>query len=275
MGQRLVLSIVYGDNDTDTERAVGYYHWSGYTDSGMATTAKALEYINDVFESMKSLDRHNWHKDVDLCGVAIKALEHTGAGINDDERTEINQLYPQFAKYKIQDAVDRNEGLISVTPHRIEETLGYGENFATIYLTDNTVYVRDLFIKDYDPDEYNKSYDDEMLNCYYDKRIARIRWCKDSISDHPKLDHFDQDEYPSYKDAYEALVRDGFVKDIENIEDDDLPTKFDDLPLIEMDISDKISFDAFKKFYSEIGDSVFNGITLFRTPDGCVYSWLC
>ena len=106
MGQRLNISI----QKEGWVLANAYYHWSAYTTDAFELTKKIIEYYQQVkgnFTSSREL--------------AVRLLEHTGAGINVDEHTRICHDR-QLKKLRYLTATDRSSGLVAVTQEGLKET---------------------------------------------------------------------------------------------------------------------------------------------------------
>lgn len=127
MGQRLNVEIV----SNGKLLANAYYHWDAYTGISLQRTDDILNKLNEIRESVKD--------DLDL---AIKLLESTGAGINAEERNYI-LADPELSKYlPINDCVDRNEGIISITKESMLNTRHWEEGRVTIDIRKKTILFR-------------------------------------------------------------------------------------------------------------------------------------
>lgn len=115
MGQRLNIEIT----DNGNVLANAYYHWSGYTDSAIYLTS----------EIIKQMKFTQFIQDKGVKAIAL--LEHTGAGMNEEEMKKAKELYNR----PFNPASDRNGGLISVSPEGIEDTRRWEEARVTIDLT--------------------------------------------------------------------------------------------------------------------------------------------
>lgn len=119
MGQRLNVEI----KNRGHLLANAYYHWSGYTGTAVCLTMIVLSKISED-ETLRSKCR-------DTREYAIRLLEETGAGISVREREETKK-FPRLKQYKIQDAVDRNKGLIAITKSGMQETRKWEEARTTV-----------------------------------------------------------------------------------------------------------------------------------------------
>lgn len=116
MGQRLNLEI---HNDGEL-LANAYYHWSAYTSS-------SLSILEDVLKAYKK------SKEIDPLKIAVEILHETGAGINETERSLIEKdTSGRFVGIDFHDAINRNEGLLSVTVSGMEDTRKFEEGRVTV-----------------------------------------------------------------------------------------------------------------------------------------------
>ena len=116
MGQRLNVEVCY-DGEV---LANAYYHWSAYTSTSVAI-------LEDVIEA------YNNRTEINPLRVAIEILQHTGAGVNENERTRItDDKDGKYAGIEFQDAVNRNEGVLAVTEEGIKETRRWEEGRVTV-----------------------------------------------------------------------------------------------------------------------------------------------
>ncbi len=91
--------------------------------------------------------------------TAVKLLEITGAGVNAEERANINKELNRFGHIKFKDAINRNRGLLAVTENGVELTRYWEEGRVTIDLRSETVDFGALWY--WEPDEYRKDYLEE------------------------------------------------------------------------------------------------------------------
>ena len=101
--------------------------------------------------------------DLDL---AIRLLESTGAGINDVERNYI-LADPELSKYlPINDCIDRNEGILSITQEGMQNTRYWEEGRVTIDIGKRTILFRvywELTKEEYLDDSFRDPEDYEQL----------------------------------------------------------------------------------------------------------------
>lgn len=129
MGQRLNIQIEANDTDTNETKVLAncYYHWSGYTSS-------AMELVNEIVESgIYKLDI------LDPVEKAIRLLEATGAGLAEDELTELYNT----PKYKV--STNRNDGLIAISEEGTNRVAEWEESRVTINLTTGSINMSDMF----------------------------------------------------------------------------------------------------------------------------------
>lgn len=145
MGQRLNIEIL----DGETLLANSYYHWSAYTSSAIHLTAQI---INTFYSSL--------HKtDTSLRTTAIRLLESTGAGYDAEERFRIEQSEDEFLKnLKVNDCIDRNRGILSVTEEGMNDTRSWEEGRVSIDISSKLVYFN--VYSEIEDDEWDDYYDD-------------------------------------------------------------------------------------------------------------------
>lgn len=104
MGQRLNIEITKNGNVL----ANSYYHWSAYSDCALNITTKIIMEYDYIKRNLET--SHN----EDLL-FAIKLLEETGAGMNEEEMAIAKEKigYDEFIKFK--ECKNRNEGIIAIT----------------------------------------------------------------------------------------------------------------------------------------------------------------
>lgn len=118
MGQRLNLEI----RKKGKVLANSYYHWSAYT-------ASAFEILDAAYAYLVTHP-----KESDLL-KAIHALEATGAGLEPEEFIYAGSRRDLCNK-KFNKAVDRNEGLLAISPRGIQDTIDWAEETAIIDITE-------------------------------------------------------------------------------------------------------------------------------------------
>ena len=151
MGQRLNIEIV----SNGKLLANAYYHWDAYTGISLQRTDDILNKLNEIKGSAKD--------DLDL---AIKLLESTGAGINAEERNYI-LADPELSKYlPINNCVNRNEGILSITKEGMKNTRLWEEGRVTIDIRKRTILFRvywELTKEEYLDDSFHDPGDYEQL----------------------------------------------------------------------------------------------------------------
>lgn len=156
MGQRLNIEIV----SNEKLLANAYYHWDAYTGMSLQRTDDILNKLNEIKESVKD--------DLDL---AIKLLESTGAGINAEEKNYI-LADPKLSKYlPINDCVDRNEGILSITKESTQNTRYWEEGRVIIDIGKRTILFRiywELTKEDYLDEYYDMEHYEQLPTIDYD-----------------------------------------------------------------------------------------------------------
>ena len=165
MGQRLVIHIF----NNEEELANAYYHWSAYTDSSIITTLQ----ITAVYDDLK-------RKISDKKLLAIKLLEATGAGFNENDMKKVKEIYPNK---KFNPCTDRNEGLIAVTEDSMEESTQWEEGSVKINLDSETICFDVLWEETIDDLMCDVDYVEELSKEEYEKEAKKI------IEDIEKLDY--------------------------------------------------------------------------------------
>lgn len=122
MGERLNIEI-YNNGKI---LANCYYHWSGYSDSAIELTLKALKNISDI--------KHTYGYGV--LG-AVKMLESTGAGLQKEDFETLESYNSKSVS--INEAVSRNDGLISISDNNINDTRYCVEETISIYLDESRI----------------------------------------------------------------------------------------------------------------------------------------
>lgn len=130
MGQRLNIELFYNGERV----ANAYYHWSGFTSSAFNLTRQII--IN--YEKFMSMD-------LPIEVKAILLLQTTNAGLTEDEfkyaEENFKDHYMLFKR-----AINRNEGLISITEDGMNETESWEEARVTIYLDDKKIDLDTFYI---------------------------------------------------------------------------------------------------------------------------------
>ena len=158
MGQRLNVEIV----SNGKLLANAYYHWDAYTGLSLQRTDDILNKLNEIKEPIKD--------DLDL---AIKLLESTGAGIHPIERNHI-LADPELSKYlPINDCVDRNEGVLSITQEGMQNTRHWEEGRVIIDIGKRTIIFRIYWVltkEEYLDDYYDLEHYEQLPTIDYDIR---------------------------------------------------------------------------------------------------------
>lgn len=126
MGQRLVLSF-YESMDDDYEEDCllnVYYHWGAYTRA-------VAEICSDFISEYESI-QHTGNRVYDI----LTALESTGARVLENDQEFVKTHYNFNPNV---DELDRNRGLIAVSPDQIASNQSYSEGDASIYMKEEVI----------------------------------------------------------------------------------------------------------------------------------------
>ena len=167
MGQRLVITI---KNDKQN-LAKAYYHWSGYTSSGLQISNMAIQHYTEAIEktaefctlqeiSQKITKTNHVKSDqsMDLL-TACYMLFSTRAGLSNEYDTETTKnpeiaaftdAYPSV-NYMI--GVNRNEGIISITEKGMDHLQKWSEADVVIDIHNKIIDVSGLFFNYTDSDD--------------------------------------------------------------------------------------------------------------------------
>lgn len=168
MGQRLVITI----ENNKKSLAKGYYHWSGYTSSGLitanmavasfkkslhkATEIMALQAITD-----KTLTPETMKDKIELL-TACHMLFATSAGMEiTGEKSEQAVFKEIFPNVNHTVGMDRNDGLIAITEKGMAGLQKWSEADVKINIDTKSVSVAGLFFGTDDEDEDTEALDIE------------------------------------------------------------------------------------------------------------------
>lgn len=118
MGQRLNLEI----QNNGEALANSYYHWSGYSTSSLELTLAVISAYKEGDSNVKD---------------ALRLLQATGARITKDSWDYGVEKGYFLGDYS--DFMDRNSGLIGISPEEIHETRGWAEGTVVIHLDKKTI----------------------------------------------------------------------------------------------------------------------------------------
>lgn len=174
MGQRLVITI-----ESDKKSlAKGYYHWSGYTRSGLITTNvavaafekslnRAMENITLLAITDKTLTPEIIKDKVELL-TACYMLFATDAGMQmtgeKSEQDVFNEIFPNM-NHSV--GVNRNEGLVAITKEGMAGLQKWSEADVRINLDTRSVSVDGLFLgvdNNDDEEEECENKDEEVMS---------------------------------------------------------------------------------------------------------------
>lgn len=150
MGQRLNITI------TRKEKTIAnsYHHWAGFTSSAVGM---CIECIHSLITN-RSKFFNLTDKEVQM--LAVSMLESTGAGLDTDDYNSLNVLERRQHKKE----VDRNSGIIAISPEKINQLESYADEFVFIELGENAnPFAKDFVIdfevlSKFDIDEYCDAY---------------------------------------------------------------------------------------------------------------------
>ena len=155
MGQRLNIEITKGDKVI----ANAYYHWSGYTSSALELINIIVGFYNSKCKEFDSYD--------DLFKASVLLLS-TGAGFTKESYEYIinysnnfNNVFKSIDTKYLFMATSRDDGLIGLTEHEINETRNWEEARVSFDLDSLTIDFNALFYSSIE--EYKNDYccDDE------------------------------------------------------------------------------------------------------------------
>lgn len=171
MGQRLVITI----ENNKKSLAKGYYHWSGYTSSGLITANiavasfkkslhKAAEIMSLQAITDKTLTPETMKDKIELL-TACHMLFATSAGMEiTGEKSEQDAFKEIFPNVNHTVGMDRNDGLIAITEKGMADLQKWSEADVRINLDAKSVSVAGLFFgvsDDEDEDEDTEALDIE------------------------------------------------------------------------------------------------------------------
>ena len=142
MGQRLNIEI-WDDNKC---LANAYYHWSAYTSS-------ACNLVSEILNAMEEVPVEA------TIYYAVKLLEATGAGLENDKEREFAIEHCLIDDFK--ECTGRNDGLIAVTDDGIESTRAWEEYRVTIYLNQRRINFEnvDVYGSQWEWNDYVREYE--------------------------------------------------------------------------------------------------------------------
>lgn len=146
MGQSLNIEI----RNMNRTLANAYYHWSGYSSTAAEMTRSIIHRFYD-------------HEPCSDFKLAVDLLQSTGAGLYSEEWERVSSIPDKrFSNVEFHNAaVDRNRGLLSVTPDGIEDTRRLEEARVTIDISKERVDFDVLWL--YSPQEYEDVYGDNAI----------------------------------------------------------------------------------------------------------------
>lgn len=171
MGQRLVITI----ENNKKSLAKGYYHWSGYTRSGLITANmavaafekslnRAVENISLLTITDKTLTPEIIKDKIELL-TACYMLFATDAGMQiTGEKSEQDIFNETFPNINHSVGMNRNEGLVAITKEGMADLQKWSEADVRINLDTKSVSVAGLFFGVGDNDDEEENEDEEVMN---------------------------------------------------------------------------------------------------------------
>lgn len=171
MGQRLVITI----ENNKKSLAKGYYHWSGYTRSGLVTAnmavaafekslSRAVENTTLLAITDKTLTPEIIKDKIELL-TACYMLFATDAGMQmtgeKSEQDVFNEIFPNM-NHSV--GVNRNEGLVAITEEGMAGLQKWSEADVRINLDTKSVSVAGLFFGVGNDDDEEECEDEEVMN---------------------------------------------------------------------------------------------------------------
>lgn len=119
MGQRLVIELIDGNENTI---AAVYYHWSAYFGS---TIAELATLSKDILKAKKDKK--------DILPAVLDGLERRGGGLGVNPRNYA-EAQKRFPGRTFKQDISRNDGLLYLGEEEIKETIDMAEGLAAIYI---------------------------------------------------------------------------------------------------------------------------------------------
>ena len=155
MGQRLVITIKNEQKDL----AKAYYHWSGYTSSGLQISNLAIQHYMEAvgqtaefctLQAIMKTASEPINTSLDLL-TACSMLFGTRAGLlneydkETDKNPEIDAFTEAYPSVNYMIGVNRNDGIIGITETGMEHLQKWSEADVIINIQTKTVDVSGLF----------------------------------------------------------------------------------------------------------------------------------
>lgn len=180
MGQRLNIEI----KEKGKVIANAYYHWSAYTGSSM-------ELVKTIINKLDTINYDN------SIVRAIKLLETTGSGLDNDELRFVNKYIPNAEKYNFAPTTGRNDGLTAVSEEGIEETEMWEEQRVEINIDTKRILFDVLWVVD--KEEYLEEYSDNGYDCGFNDIPT--------LSSNINIKDMSFDEFMEFHKLYDNLRR--------------------------------------------------------------------
>lgn len=197
MGQRLVITI----KNAEQTLAKAYYHWSGYTTSGLLLGCTAVSHYGEAIAGTTAghIDLHASGGDVDKNRtlVACLMLFGTGAGLMNDPKTdttpEIDAFLEHYPDISYRMAVNNSNGLIAITENGMAQIQKHAEADMSVDIHSRCVDVSGLFF-----DMAEEGEDD------VNKKPGK----KAVIPQEYDLEHIAFDRFPAFTDTILSAIMD-------------------------------------------------------------------
>lgn len=149
MGQRLVITVYNNTKDNQPIAAI-YYHWSGYTRSGLDELSKLQHVIEKNDNFIPSL--------LNCLSIPKQTVigEYCGSLMEDDIEYYTNTYYQN---YELPEIRHRNEGILAIQPESIEQLQLWAEANLYIYLDEQLFEYEGLLWSIRDGDEDFEDFD--------------------------------------------------------------------------------------------------------------------
>lgn len=115
MGERLAVNI---SRDRDVIACI-YYHWGAYTESALEIAQDIIDNLGDYKAKSTRMIQYDLIRFCEENGGGIASF----SGIGYSERTYVEDIFPHYTFKK--DGIDRNDGLIALSPRGCMELEKY------------------------------------------------------------------------------------------------------------------------------------------------------
>lgn len=168
MGQRLVIHII--DEECQEEIMNVYYHWSAYTDSAFSEVNKLARIYAEMRNAKKYKNNYL---------ALFDALYKTGASLdcvlNKLTEAETRKLHKYLRDIcdgdlpKMVSAIDRDNGLIAVTPETIQEISSWSEGDVYLQMDSDGAIRLNQF------DIYTETFGEDIAEYYGKEKYVTVK----------------------------------------------------------------------------------------------------